>query len=76
MIYNALGWRMAERMQQAELLPGDSLDIAFTLDHNDHPEFGGLELSLRDFNIPEKIHGSLSQRPPRPIADGIPAKRS
>ena len=50
--YDALGWRMAERIQQAELLPGDTLDIAFTLDHNDHPEFGGLELSLRDFKIP------------------------
>jgi hypothetical protein len=25
------------------------LDIAFTLDQNDHPDFGGLELSLRDF---------------------------
>jgi single-stranded-DNA-specific exonuclease len=47
--YDALGWRMAERIHQAELLPGDALDIAFTLDHNDHPEFGGLELSLRDF---------------------------
>jgi single-stranded-DNA-specific exonuclease len=48
-VYDALGWRMAERWQQEQLLPGDTLDIAFTLDHNDHPEFGGLELSLRDF---------------------------
>jgi single-stranded-DNA-specific exonuclease len=47
--YNALGWRMAEAFEQAKLLPGDTLDIAFTLDHNDHPEFGGLELSLKDF---------------------------
>jgi single-stranded-DNA-specific exonuclease len=47
--YNALGWRMAERFQQAKLLPGDEFDIAFTLDHNDHPDFGGLELSLKDF---------------------------
>ena len=47
--YTVLGWRMAERIQQAELLPGDALDIAFTLDQNDHPDFGGLELSLRDF---------------------------
>ena len=23
--------------------------IAFTIDNNDHPEYGGLELSLRDF---------------------------
>ena len=48
--YNALGWRMAERVQQAQLLPGDSMDIAFSLDQNDHPDFGGLELSLRDFH--------------------------
>ena len=47
--YSALGWHMAERIQQAKLLPGDTLDIAFSIDHNDHPEFGGLELSLRDF---------------------------
>ncbi len=59
--YNALGWRMAERIQQAELLPGDTLDIAFTLDHNDHPEFGGLELSLRDFKRHEEAHRSLTQ---------------
>jgi single-stranded-DNA-specific exonuclease len=51
--YDALGWRMAERIKQAELLPGDALDIAFTLDHNDHPDFGGLELSLRDFKSPK-----------------------
>jgi len=54
-VYSALGWRMAERIQQAELLAGDSLDIAFTLDHNDHPEFGGLELSLRDFKRPQRV---------------------
>ena len=53
--YNALGWRMAERIRQAELLAGDALDIAFTLDHNDHPEFGGLELSLRDFKTPPAV---------------------
>jgi single-stranded-DNA-specific exonuclease len=59
-VYNALGWRMAERIQQAELLPGDTLDIAFTLDHNDHPDFGGLELSLRDFKIPQREGGTLT----------------
>ena len=47
--YNAMGWRMAERWQKEQLLPDDLMDIAFTLDHNDHPEFGGLELTLRDF---------------------------
>ena len=47
--FDALGWHMAQRFQQTQLLPGDTLDIAFSLDYNDHPEFGGLELSLRDF---------------------------
>jgi len=55
--FNALGWRMAERVQQEQLLPGDSLDIAFTLEHNDHPDFGGLELSLRDFKRPQDTSG-------------------
>jgi single-stranded-DNA-specific exonuclease len=47
--FNAMGWRMAERMNQEKILQGDELDIAFTISHNDHPDFGGLELSLRDF---------------------------
>ena len=36
-------------------LAGDTLDIAFTIGHNDHPEYGGLELSLRDFQSQRKI---------------------
>jgi single-stranded-DNA-specific exonuclease len=47
--FDALGWHMAERCQQTGLLPGDTLDIAFTIDNNDHPEYGGLELALKDF---------------------------
>ena len=47
--YNVMGWRLAERVQQEQLLAGDVLDIAFTIGHNDHPELGGIELSLRDF---------------------------
>jgi single-stranded-DNA-specific exonuclease len=50
--FDALGWHMAERLAQTPLLAGDSLDIAFTVGHNDHPEYGGLELSLRDFRVP------------------------
>jgi single-stranded-DNA-specific exonuclease len=52
--YNAMGWRLAERAQQEKLLTGDLLDIAFNLGYNDHPDFGGLELSLRDFKSLEK----------------------
>jgi len=48
-VFDALGWHMAERLQQSPLLAGDTIDIAFTIGHNDHPDFGGLELSLCDF---------------------------
>jgi single-stranded-DNA-specific exonuclease len=47
--YDAMGWRMAEQASQAQLLPGDTLDIAFSVGNNDHAEFGGLELTLCDF---------------------------
>ena len=50
--FDALGWHMAERMQQTALLAGDAIDVAFTIGYNDHPEYGGLELSLRDFKMP------------------------
>lgn len=52
--YDALGWHMAEEVQQAALSPGDVLDIAFILESNDHSDFGGLELTLRDFKVAQK----------------------
>jgi single-stranded-DNA-specific exonuclease len=55
-----MGWRMAERLQPHQLIAGDSLDIAFTLDQNEHPEFGGLELSLRDFKSRVAAAGVIS----------------
>lgn len=59
--YDAMAWRMAERAQQEQLLPGDILDVAFTIDHNDHPEYGGLELRLCDF----ERKGSAQPKPQR-----------
>ncbi len=44
-----LGWRMADRISQEPLLVGDTLDLAFTLDYNQHPDFGGVQLNLLDF---------------------------
>lgn len=46
--YDATGWRMAERASSEQLLAGDVLDIAFNVGQNEHPEFGGLELTLCD----------------------------
>lgn len=67
-VYNAMGWRMAERWQTETVLPGDTLDIAFTLEHNPHPDFGGLELSLRDFKSPTKPteDAALTEEQPQP----------
>jgi single-stranded-DNA-specific exonuclease len=53
--FNAVGWRLREHFEQANLLPGDTLDIAFTLTQNDHPDFGGLELSLRDYKSESRV---------------------
>src|SRR5579864_2237673 len=47
--YEAMGWRMAERVQSEILSPGDQIDLAFKITLNDHPDFGGLELTLEDF---------------------------
>ncbi len=52
--FDALGWHMADRLQNTPLLAGDPLEIAFSVGKNDHPEYGGLELSLRDFKLPAK----------------------
>jgi single-stranded-DNA-specific exonuclease len=62
-VHKALGWRLAERVQQAQLIPGDVIDIAFTLDHNDHPDFGGLELSLRDFTVRSDVPSENAAEP-------------
>jgi single-stranded-DNA-specific exonuclease len=51
LVHNAVGWRLAERVADAKLLAGDLLDVAFTLGHNEHAEFGGIELGLRDFKV-------------------------
>ncbi len=58
-VFDALGWHMAERLRHSPLLAGDAIDIAFTIGHNDHPDFGGLELSLRDFKTyPRAVHSA------------------
>jgi single-stranded-DNA-specific exonuclease len=46
--FKAMGWGLKESCDRLQLLAGDRLDIAYSLGMNDHPEFGGLELILRD----------------------------
>ncbi len=47
--FDAIGWRMAEQLQTHPLLLGDTIDIAFKLDENHHPDFGGLQLVMCDY---------------------------
>src|SRR5258707_11556366 len=46
--FKAMGWGLKESCDRLQLLAGDRLDIAYSLGMNDHPDFGGLELTLRD----------------------------
>jgi single-stranded-DNA-specific exonuclease len=52
--YDALAWRMAGRVAQEPLALGAALDLAFTVDYNEHPDFGGVQLNLLDFQPTEK----------------------
>jgi single-stranded-DNA-specific exonuclease len=49
MRFDAMGWRMAERITNEGVLANDTIDVAFSLDENTHPEFGGIELRVCDF---------------------------
>jgi single-stranded-DNA-specific exonuclease len=46
--FKGMGWGLKETCDRLQLLAGDRLDIAYSLGMNDHPEFGGLELTVRD----------------------------
>jgi single-stranded-DNA-specific exonuclease len=51
---DALGWRMAERLTAQPLETGDTLDVAFKIERNNHPDFGGgLQLVLCDYTLTE-----------------------
>jgi single-stranded-DNA-specific exonuclease len=53
MRFDAMAWRMAERIAQEGILANETIDLAFTLDENTHPEFGGIELRVCDFRRSE-----------------------
>jgi len=46
--FDVLAWRMADALQALNLLAGESVDLAFRLEENQHPDFGGLQLVLCD----------------------------
>jgi single-stranded-DNA-specific exonuclease len=56
--WQAMAWRMAERVAADPLVVGDQIDVAFTLEHNDHPDFGGLELRVCDYQRATLSHAA------------------
>jgi single-stranded-DNA-specific exonuclease len=62
MRFDAMAWRMVERISAEGILANDSLDLAFTLDENTHPEFGGIELRVCDFRRSENQSAPESAR--------------
>ena len=83
---NAIRWQLAKAgdLRRAGLAHGRALakrdassgetylDIAFTLGENDHPEFGGLELTLRDFKTKNAVEAGI-QSDPIPASSVLPA---
>ena len=47
--FDALGWRMAERLESDPLVTGQSLDLAFTIEDSSNQDFPGLQLVLRAY---------------------------
>lgn len=42
----AVGWDMATRAQQLSLVQGSTIDVAYRIRENLHPDFGGLEMEI------------------------------
>ena len=58
---DVMGWRMAERLQQQPIAFGDALDIAYRIERNTHPDFGGsLQLVLCDYGVAVGVKGSAA----------------
>jgi len=52
---DALGWRMAHRLETEPLAGGEAVDVLFRIEQNTHPDFGGgLQLVLADFRRAEQ----------------------
>jgi single-stranded-DNA-specific exonuclease len=68
--YDAMGWRMADRLAAEAYRPGDQLDLAYTITMNTHPEYGGLELVLDDFR--KSVRAEAARHDHVSIQEGTP----
>jgi single-stranded-DNA-specific exonuclease len=42
----AVGWNLAQRARELDLVQGSVIDVAYRVRENDHPEYGGLQIEL------------------------------
>ncbi|HZP25214.1 MAG TPA: single-stranded-DNA-specific exonuclease RecJ [Terriglobales bacterium] len=61
--HDVLGWRMAEQLARDPLLAGDILDLAFNVDYNQHPDFGGVQLNLVDYARSQPVQATAATQP-------------
>jgi len=45
-MFSAVGWNLAGRIRDLQIGPDSVVQLAYRVRHNDHPEFGGLELEI------------------------------
>jgi single-stranded-DNA-specific exonuclease len=50
----AVGWELATRAAALGLRAGSSVDVAYRIRENDHPEFGGLEVEIAGIRLFEE----------------------
>ncbi len=44
--FSAVGWNLAARIRDLQIGPDSVVHLAYRVRHNDHPDFGGLELEI------------------------------
>jgi single-stranded-DNA-specific exonuclease len=49
----AVGWSLAQRAQELNLQPGSTIDVAYRIRENDHPEYGGLQIEMAGIRLAE-----------------------
>lgn len=50
-IFSAVGWNLAARVRELQIGAESTVHLAYRLRHNDHPEFGGLELEIAGIEL-------------------------
>ena len=52
-VMKAVGWDMAAQAAALGLTQGSTIDLAYRIHENDHPEYGGLEVQIAGFRLAE-----------------------